>query len=183
MLSNRKPCDILTWQSLKSLLLHMPPPSRQPKFNDKVALVIVPLKGISASKGKMDSKKSNKITEIVRLQQILKKWRKLANTSKSSGNSSSIKNSNNNNSNKGKLLRRTLSLSEKSDVVPKEAEEEFGFQQAGVLRIPCEVSAFENILKVVKKKDFRFLGEDAIGCCSSESQLNQSYHPQSPMCT
>ena len=45
MLSNRKPCDILTWQSLKSLLLHMPPPSRQPKFNDKVALVIVPLKG------------------------------------------------------------------------------------------------------------------------------------------
>ena len=162
----------------------------------------------------MDSKKSNKITEIVRLQQILKKWRKLANTSKSSGNSSSIKNSNNNNSNKGKLLRRTLSLSEKSDVVPKgylavcvgeelkrfviptkylshqafnillrEAEDEFGFQQAGVLRIPCEVSAFENILKVVKKKDFRFLGEDAIGCCSSESQLNQSYHPQSPMCT
>ncbi|KAJ9702229.1 hypothetical protein PVL29_004120 [Vitis rotundifolia] len=157
----------------------------------------------------MDSKKSNKITEIVRLQQILKKWRKLANTSKSSGNSSSIKSSN-----KGKLLRRTLSLSEKSDVVPKgylavcvgeelkrfviptkylshqafiillrDAEEEFGFQQAGVLRIPCEVSVFENILKVVEKKDFRFLGEDAIGCCSSESQLNQSYHPQSPMCT
>lgn len=162
----------------------------------------------------MDPKKSNKIFEIVRLQQILKKWRKLASTSKSSGSMSSIKNSNNGNNSKGKLLRRTLSLSEKSDIVPKGylavcvgkelkrfviptkylshqafivllriAEEEFGFQQAGVLQIPCEVSVFENILKVVEKKEFRLLGEDAIGCCSSESQLNQSYHPQSPMCT
>ncbi|XP_021907566.1 auxin-responsive protein SAUR21-like, partial [Carica papaya] len=80
----------------------------------------------------MDCKKSNKIREIVRLQQILKKWRKLANTSKaaatSNGDSESNGN-NNNNINSGsksiKFLKRTLSLSDTSvreatsNVVPK----------------------------------------------------------------
>ncbi|WOL13193.1 auxin-induced protein 6B-like [Canna indica] len=33
----------------------------------------------------------------------------------------------------------------------REAEEEFGFEQEGVLRIPCEVSVFESILKRVEK--------------------------------
>ncbi|ONK70631.1 uncharacterized protein A4U43_C05F35750 [Asparagus officinalis] len=35
----------------------------------------------------------------------------------------------------------------------REAEEEFGFQQEGVLRIPCEVPAFEGVLKAVEKKE------------------------------
>ncbi|KAJ7966017.1 SAUR-like auxin-responsive family protein [Quillaja saponaria] len=165
----------------------------------------------------MDSKKSNKIRDIVRLQQIIKKWRKLANKSSntSSSNSKSIK-----------FLKRTLSLSDNtiregsSSAVPKgylavcvgdelkrfiipteylshhafqillqEAEEEFGFQQSGVLRIPCEVPVFETILKVVEgKKDIFFTQEcilnieEMVGYCSSESQLTHSHHPQSPMC-
>ncbi|KAE9584476.1 hypothetical protein Lal_00021732 [Lupinus albus] len=145
-----------------------------------------------------DSKKSNKIREIVRLQQILKKWKKVANSNSNNNNN------NNNNSvssatittsgsgsgsgsgSKGiKFLKRTLSFSDVSssnhDIVPKgflavcvgkefkrftipteylrhqafeillrEAEEEFGFQQEGVLKFPCQVSLFEQILKMVQ---------------------------------
>ncbi|KAI4316181.1 hypothetical protein L6164_024185 [Bauhinia variegata] len=163
----------------------------------------------------MDLKKSNKIREIVRLQQILKKWRRVANSSSGSsgtGNKSI------------KFLKRTLSLSDReggsSNVVPKgylavcvgeelkrfiiptdylghqafqvllrEAEEEFGFQQTGVLRIPCEVSVFESILKMVERKkdkfsmqECRLSAEEIAGYCSSENQLAYSHHPQSPMC-
>lgn len=164
----------------------------------------------------MDSSpsKSNKIRDIVRLQQILKKWRKLANTSKSSDNNSS------NGSKSIKFLKRTLSLSsdnsareassksvpkgylavavgeeQKRYVIPTEylshqafhillrqAEEEFGFQQIGVLRIPCQVSVFETILKMVdENKDFFFVRE-SMGFCASESQRTPSHHPQKPMC-
>lgn len=172
----------------------------------------------------MDSKKSNKISDIVRLQQILKKWRKLANAPK---NSSSSNNTNNGSSSKSiKFLKRSLSFSDSptslvsGDAVPKgflavcvgkelkrfiipteylghrafgillrEAEEEFGFQQEGVLRIPCEVSLFEKILKVVEQKkevffvnEFGFSGEEMTGCCSSETEFTQSHHPQKPIC-
>ncbi|OMO91092.1 Auxin responsive SAUR protein [Corchorus olitorius] len=160
--------------------------------------------------------RSNKIREIVRLQQILKKWRKIAaNTSKSStsegGSSKSIK-----------FLKRTLSLSEKDNstvressnsvrkgylavsvgeeqkrfIIPteylshpafhillREAEEEFGFQQAGILRIPCQVSVFESILKMVEeKKDYSnsiLLMQD---CASETQRATPTHHPQSPMC-
>lgn len=183
----------------------------------------------------MDSKKSNKIRDIVRLQQILKKWRKIANSSSSS--SKAISNSNHNMSSSSsksiKFLKRTLSLSDKTAsssleassiaAVPKgylavcvgeelkrfviptdylgrpafrillrEAEEEFGFHQTGVLRIPCEVSVFEDILKMVEEdrdtllfnlQECRFNKDDMMGCCSSsEGQLNFSHHPESPMC-
>ncbi|KAL3528475.1 hypothetical protein ACH5RR_007797 [Cinchona calisaya] len=135
----------------------------------------------------MDSKKSNKITEIVRLQQILKKWKNLA-TKNTTTTSSSKSN---------KFLKKTLSFSESSksssstaannDVVPKgylavlcvgeelkrfviptdylghrafrillkEAEEVFGFQQEGILKIPCQVPVFENILKMMAEPDKR----------------------------
>ncbi|CAN1820081.1 Auxin-responsive protein SAUR32 [Linum perenne] len=181
----------------------------------------------------MDCKKSNKITEIVRLQQILKKWRKLANSSKppTSASSSSIT-ANNTNGSSGsksiKFLKRTLSLSESSGAaagrVPKgflavsvgeeqkrftipteylshpafhillrEAEEEFGFQQAGVLRIPCEVAVFESVLRIVEEKkdvvyfmqDCKFNVEDGVGgygYCSLTGQQTPTHHPQSPMC-
>lgn len=170
----------------------------------------------------MDSKKSNKIRDIVRLQQILKKWRKLANSSKTTSSSSSRKSI--------KFLKRPLSSSDYSNirgdassnnVVPKgylavcvgeelkrfviptqylghhafhillrEAEEEFGFQQTGVLRIPCDVCVFENILKMVEEKkdhllvqECRFSMDEKVQCCSSKSQRTQhSHHPQSPMC-
>ncbi|URE32474.1 Auxin responsive protein [Musa troglodytarum] len=35
-------------------------------------------------------------------------------------------------------------------ILLREAEEEFGFQQEGVLRIPCEVAVFEGILQMVE---------------------------------
>ncbi|KAJ6406031.1 hypothetical protein OIU84_009706 [Salix udensis] len=173
----------------------------------------------------MDSKKSNKIRDIVRLQQILKKWRKLASSSKTTA-ASSTSTTTGSGSKSMKFLKRTLSISENSaretssNVVPKgylavgvgeeqkrfiipteylshpaflillrEAEEEFGFQQAGVLRIPCEVAVFESILKRVDaKKDMFFMQESRLDvdnivvCCSSKTQLTPSHHPQSPMC-
>ncbi|XP_044485308.1 uncharacterized protein LOC123210883 [Mangifera indica] len=174
------------------------------------------------------SKKSNKISDIVRLQQILKKWKKLANapknTNKNSTSSSITPPNPSNTTNKRiKFLKKTLSFSDVStagasnDVVPKgflavcvgkelkrfiipteylshqafgillrEAEEEFGFQQEGVLKIPCEVCVFEKILKVVEeKKDVFYLHElgfpsekDMIGCCSSDSELTPSHYSQ-----
>ncbi|KAK2653077.1 hypothetical protein Ddye_012933 [Dipteronia dyeriana] len=174
----------------------------------------------------MDSKKCNKITDIVRLQQILKKWKKLANSSSSSKTTSSSSNSNSssmnstcNNATKSiKFLKKTLSFSDvttaSNDVVPKgflavcvgrelkrfiipteylshqafgillrEAEEEFGFQQEGVLKIPCEVAVFEKILKVVEdKRDALYLHEMEMinnGCCSpSDCELTPSHHFQ-----
>ncbi|RWW03088.1 hypothetical protein GW17_00033779 [Ensete ventricosum] len=114
----------------------------------------------------MDSKKLSKITELVSFQQMLKKWKKRAVAG--NGSSKSIR-----------FLKRTLSLSGyipkgcfavcvgqemQRFVIPTEylrhtafavllgeAEEEFGFEQEGVLRIPCEVSVFRSILKMVEK--------------------------------
>ncbi|XP_010259870.1 PREDICTED: auxin-responsive protein SAUR72-like [Nelumbo nucifera] len=168
----------------------------------------------------MDSKKSNKISDIVRLQRMLKKWRKLANAPKSSSNTTAT--TNGSGSKSIKFLKKTLSFSEISmsalsgDTVPKgylavcvgeemkrfiipteylshrafgillrEAEEEFGFQQEGVLRIPCEVAVFEKILKVVQeKKEALFINEYGFGgeSCSSEAELTPPHHPQNPLC-
>lgn len=175
-------------------------------------------------------KKSNKISDIVRLQQILKKWRKAANAPKNISSSSSSSSSSNA-SKSIKFLKRTLSFTDLSssaaassnDAVPKgylavcvgkelkryiipteylghqafgillrEAEEEFGFQQEGVLKIPCEVPVFEKILKVVEeKKDVYLLHElgpvnaestakEMIGCYSQspDCELTPSHHPQ-----
>ncbi|CAM8886848.1 hypothetical protein QQ045_026673 [Rhodiola kirilowii] len=169
----------------------------------------------------MDCKKSNKIADIVKLQRMLKKWRRLADSSKNS-NAQDDKTEN-----KGiKFLKKTLSFNNipsaaSADTVPKgclavcvgdemkkyvipteylshqafqvllrDAEEEFGFQQEGVLRIPCEVDVFESVLKVMRKKEhdkiltqeMTFSKEDGTGCASSESHLSQPHHPQTPMC-
>ncbi|KAF0894136.1 hypothetical protein E2562_034873 [Oryza meyeriana var. granulata] len=140
-------------------------------------------------------KKSNKITEIVRLQQMLKKWRKLSAAPKDAaiaGNGSGNGGASGGGESKAKkFLKRTLSFTDSGPssgggspagtpprghlavcvgpsmqrfVIPteylkhrafaallREAEEEFGFHQEGVLRIPCEVPAFEAILKAVEK--------------------------------
>ncbi|XP_040999784.1 protein SMALL AUXIN UP-REGULATED RNA 10-like [Juglans microcarpa x Juglans regia] len=70
----------------------------------------------------------------------------------------------------------------------REAEEEFGFQQEGVLKIPCQVSVFEKILKVVEEKrseavlhlhDQLGFDADKIGCYSPDHcELTPSNHPQ-----
>ncbi|EXC33623.1 hypothetical protein L484_013820 [Morus notabilis] len=173
----------------------------------------------------MDSKKSNKIRDIVRLQQILKKWKKMANASKNSTTATTTTTTNTtttSSSKSMKFIKRTLSFNDVSsasnDVVPKgflavcvgkemkrfiipteylrhqafgillrEAEEEFGFQQEGVLKIPCEVPLFEKILKVVEeKRDIFFLHEQLgfsadkiISCCSPPSDCELTpHHPQ-----
>lgn len=174
------------------------------------------------------TKKSNKIRDIVRLQQILKKWKKLAAASSSSSSSSKSNPSHYNTTSTPapppplsssscinnidqpqkpaaaastktktispatKFLKKTLSFSNldnssrSTEVVPKgylavlcvgrevelgemkrfviptgylghqafaqllqEAEEEFGFQQEGILKIPCDVPVFHNILNMI----------------------------------
>jgi len=62
----------------------------------------------------------------------------------------------------------------------REAEEEFGFQQEGVLRIPCEVPVFETILKAVEKNK-----KDAAFCyCSVEYAADEVARgtPNNPLC-
>ncbi|MED6107273.1 hypothetical protein PIB30_012671 [Stylosanthes scabra] len=147
-----------------------------------------------------DSKKSsNKIRDIVRLQQILKKWKnKAANHNHNHNNNTCGDTSGSGfGSSKGiKFLKRTLSLSDLSssssssssscsgemavpkgclavsvgvgsevkrfvipteylrheafDMLLRQAEEEFGFQQEGVLRIPCQLSLFHSILNLLQ---------------------------------
>ncbi|KAG5137379.1 hypothetical protein JHK82_022110 [Glycine max] len=151
----------------------------------------------------MDSKKCNKIREVVRLQQILKKWKKVATAS----------NNNNSSGSKGiKFLKRTLSFTDVSstntnqDIVPKgflavcvgkelkrfiiptdylrhqafemllqEAEEEFGFQQEGVLKIPCQVSVFEKILNAVEDNKQPL---DEFGFNASDCEVTSPHHAQ-----
>lgn len=175
----------------------------------------------------MEAKKSNKIRDIVKLQQILKKWRKQANASKTDKNNED--NTNNGGGSKSiKFLKRTLSFTD-ATVVPKgylavsvgleekrytipteylshqafhvllrEAEEEFGFQQAGVLRIPCEVAIFESILKIMEEKNegylvmtttakqdcrFNAAADDMTSYRHpSDCPRTPSHQPHSPMC-
>ncbi|KAF8074321.1 hypothetical protein N665_1113s0002 [Sinapis alba] len=181
----------------------------------------------------MEAKKSNKIREIVKLQQILKKWRKVAQASKQANNNKinneeDINNISKTGSGSGsksiKFLKRTLSFKDVT-AVPKgylavsvgkegkrykipteylthqafhvllrEAEEEFGFQQAGVLKIPCEVDVFESILKIMEddKTDtylttqecrFNATTEEVISYRHpSDCPRTPSHQPHSPMC-
>uniref|UniRef100_A0A0E0KUY6 Uncharacterized protein n=1 Tax=Oryza punctata TaxID=4537 RepID=A0A0E0KUY6_ORYPU len=171
-------------------------------------------------------KKSNKITEIVRLQQMLKKWRKLSVAPKdaatAAGNGGGAGAGGAGESKAKKFLKRTLSFTDSGGggaspagttppprghlavcvgptaqrfVIPteylkhrafaallREAEEEFGFQQEGVLRIPCEVPAFEAILKAVEKnkKD----NSAAFCYCSYEYAADEVAlgAPNNPLC-
>lgn len=168
------------------------------------------------------SRKSNKIRDIVRLQQILKKWKKLANTNKN--NNSTNPTTTSAAANKSiKFLKKTLSFTEMSlsaaaAVVPKgyvavcvgkelkrfvipteylshqvfgillrEAEEEFGFQQEGVLKFPCEVEMFEKILKMMEDKrslsspSLMLLNDDdhdvsIINCSPDSHELTPAHH-------
>ncbi|CAL9227575.1 unnamed protein product [Arabidopsis halleri] len=182
----------------------------------------------------MEAKKSNKIREIVKLQQILKKWRKVAHASKQANNNKidSVDDNNNNinmnNNGSGsksiKFLKRTLSFTD-TTAVPKgylavsvgkeekrykipteylshqafhvllrEAEEEFGFEQAGILRIPCEVAVFESILKIMEdnKSDAYLSTQECRFNATSEEVMSyrhpsdcprtSSHQPHSPMC-
>ncbi|KAL8043655.1 hypothetical protein ABFX02_09G128047 [Erythranthe guttata] len=133
---------------------------------------------------------SNKIRDIVRLQQILKKWKKLASNNRAATPAAAAAATTTGRS--IKFLKKTLSFSESTtsgaigNAVPKgyiavcvgkemkryvipteylshqmfgillrEAEEEFGFQQEGVLKFPCDVELFDKIIKMMMVEDKR----------------------------
>ncbi|CAN1139503.1 Auxin-responsive protein SAUR71 [Linum perenne] len=134
-----------------------------------------------------------------KISDIVKKWKRLAAATSSSAGSSKKKS----------VIKRTFSFSDahkgrvsvsvgkegKRYAVPteylghqafrvllREAEEEFGFQQEGVLRIPCEVAAFERILKAVGEKT----ASDHDGMVSDDEEEEEQHHqygfPASPVC-
>ncbi|CAD5319384.1 unnamed protein product [Arabidopsis thaliana] len=85
----------------------------------------------------MEAKKSNKIREIVKLQQLLKKWRKQAIASKAANNNNEDNNSSGGGSKSIKFLKRTLSftdiMEEKNEgylVTPITAKQECKFNAA-----------------------------------------------------
>ncbi|KAF8772156.1 hypothetical protein HU200_006155 [Digitaria exilis] len=119
---------------------------------------------------------SNKIRDIVRLQQLLKKWKKLATVTPSSasgggkgGGRSSVP--------RGSFavyvgdeMRRFVIPTEYLGhwafaELLREAEEEFGFRHEGALRIPCDVEVFEGILRLVQGRK-----KDAMCDCSCSSE-------------
>lgn len=179
---------------------------------------------------KMESKKINKIGEIIKLHRILKKCRKIADSFE---NNSNCSNNNTSNISKGsnkriKFLKRTLSFTDSSsingvqrsstvrkgyvavcvgknmkrfiipteylchkafEILLREAEDEFGFQQEGVLRLPCEECVFEETLKVIQKKSTTLLVDEPRNSeanrrrsCSVDSQLLWSPHTRIQPC-
>ncbi|CAI0409816.1 unnamed protein product [Linum tenue] len=117
--------------------------------------------------------KSNKIRHIVRIQQMLKQWRRKARANASSE------------SRRGDVPAGHLAVCVGASCrrfavrathinhpifkrVLAHAEEEFGFANAGPLRIPCEEMEFEEILKLVSRSDSirRFLHLEEIQWCA-----------------
>lgn len=169
----------------------------------------------------MDSKKGSKIRDIVRLQQVLKKWRKQAACNSDDHKQDTIpkESKRSRNTNGMKFLKKTLSFSDtrasqpnvsdqdhqvpkgclavcvgreeeekkKRFVIPmhylrhglfvmllREAEEEFGFQNEGVLRIPCTVDVFEKVLRMMEGET----GKDSFGSCSQMSLDTELFYDQ-----
>ncbi|TVU07729.1 hypothetical protein EJB05_41096, partial [Eragrostis curvula] len=114
---------------------------------------------------------SNKIRDIVRLQQVLKKWKKLATVAPSSSGKSSVP--------RGSFavyvgdeMRRFVIPTEYLGhwafaELLREAEEEFGFRHEGALRIPCDVEVFEGILRLVQGRK----NDMCRHSCSSETEI------------
>ncbi|ONK82027.1 uncharacterized protein A4U43_C01F35380 [Asparagus officinalis] len=136
----------------------------------------------------MDSKKSHK---------MLKKWKKLTAAPKSNSKSinflkRTLSLSNTSSALCSNVPKGFLALCVGEDmkrfIIPmeylshrsfgfllREAEEEFGFEHEGVLRIPCDVSIFESIVEIVEKE------KEGFCCCSMESEFAQPYQSREPM--
>lgn len=132
---------------------------------------------------------SNKIRDIVRLQQLLKKWKKLATVTPSSA--SGGKGGGGGGGGRSSVPRGSFAVYVGEEmrrfVIPteylghwafaellREAEEEFGFRHEGALRIPCDVESFEGILRLVQQGGRK--KEPAAMCdcscsCSSETEI------------
>uniref|UniRef100_A0A0E0E5Z7 Auxin-responsive protein n=1 Tax=Oryza meridionalis TaxID=40149 RepID=A0A0E0E5Z7_9ORYZ len=120
---------------------------------------------------------SNKIRDIVRLQQLLKRWKKLA-TMAPGGRSGGV----------GGVPKGSFAVYVGEEmrrfVIPTEylghwaferllrdAEEEFGFRHQGALRIPCDVAAFEAILRLVAAGNGKAKDDATMCSCSSETEI------------
>ncbi|KAJ4833684.1 hypothetical protein Tsubulata_021651 [Turnera subulata] len=122
--------------------------------------------------------KSNKIRHIVRIQQMLKRWRRKARITASAPSSSSRAPSDVPSGhvaicvgdNCRRFVVRAAYLNHpifKSLLV--QAEEEYGFRNMGPLTIPCDEVVFEEILRVVSRSSSgnsgRFLNAEEIQRC------------------
>jgi SAUR family protein len=117
---------------------------------------------------------SNKIRDIVRLQQLLKKWKKLATVAPSSSSGKSSVPRGSFAVYVGDEMRRFVIPTEYLGhwafaELLREAEEEFGFRHEGALRIPCDVEAFEGILRVVQQQGTKRHADDM--CRHSETEI------------
>lgn len=119
---------------------------------------------------------SNKIRDIVRLQQLLKRWKKLA-TMAPGGRSGVPKGSFA--VYVGEEMRRFVIPTEylghwAFERLLRDAEEEFGLRHQGALRIPCDVAAFEATLRLVAAGNGNAKAKDdaaAMCSCSSDTEI------------
>ncbi|KAF7103311.1 hypothetical protein CFC21_104310 [Triticum aestivum] len=126
---------------------------------------------------------SNKIRDIVRLQQLLKRWKRMAvapgGRGKNGGGGGGAVPKGSFAVYVGEEMRRFVIPTEylghwAFEELLREAEEEFGFRHEGALRIPCDVEAFEGILRLVAagKKDSAGAAADMCDrSCSSETEI------------
>ncbi|KAJ1260727.1 hypothetical protein BS78_10G254600 [Paspalum vaginatum] len=127
---------------------------------------------------------SNKIRDIVRLQQLLKKWKKLATVTPSASGSSRSGTGGRSSVPRGSFavyvgeeMRRFVIPTEYLGhwafaELLREAEEEFGFRHEGALRIPCDVETFEGILRLVQGRKKEPAATCDCDCsCSSETEI------------
>ncbi|KAJ8504237.1 hypothetical protein OPV22_005123 [Ensete ventricosum] len=109
-----------------------------------------------------DMKANSKLSVAEMLQQVLKKWKKLASAPRNSSEKKSMQKTHG--VPKG-FLAVCAGEEMKRFVIPTtylhhhafrvllgEAAEEFGFRQEGVLSLPCEVAAFERTLEMVQQQ-------------------------------
>ncbi|KAA8535720.1 hypothetical protein F0562_030774 [Nyssa sinensis] len=125
-------------------------------------------------------KKVNKISQIVRLKQVMQRWKYMSLKSRSvisyddddSGSDSDLfSGSGSNRRIPSGSLAVYVGAERRRFVIPtrflnlpvfvallNKAEEEFGFQRSGGLVLPCEVGFFRELLKLLKRDEQRFGG-------------------------
>ncbi|EEF49518.1 indole-3-acetic acid-induced protein ARG7 [Ricinus communis] len=119
--------------------------------------------------------KSNKIRHIVRVQQMLKRWRRKARLTASSRGAAAPADVPAGHvavcvgeSYKRFIVRATYLNHPIFKNLLVQAEEEYGFKNIGPLTIPCDESVFEEILRVVssRSESLRFSNvEEVQRCC------------------
>nr|XP_043622552.1 protein SMALL AUXIN UP-REGULATED RNA 10-like [Erigeron canadensis] len=108
---------------------------------------------------------NNKISQIVRLKQVMQRWRRRCITTTTSPFTSDSDSENHRIPSAGTLAvyigpeRRRFIIPTRFLNLPvfvsllNKAEEEFGFQSPGGLVIPCDVSFFKKLIKVLNRND------------------------------